>query len=487
MNLKETIILVVKKIRDTLDEGIKLIEAVPYPDDQVIDPPEPNPDPIVTPGPIDNVDNYDLILMRGETSEICVERNEVSEFTLSADGLAFKIFAIKPVTTLRSSFQGAEVGNYEDLLEEAPRGNYQNLWIDVTANKNAVPGNREITIDGKVYKIKILNQIIPDKPTLFAYVEYASWNVMKVMGLEDHVSQQAIAAKQMNELFRSHRIEPIKQWILRYPNPNINLWSEYNASFKQLVIDGAIAPPCIFGFDRNPPSIESLKAIESWIKNNEIPSDSWCYTWDEGQPSELTQLINRSNVIRINSPSLTQMATWEPNPIALKENIDIFCPVMDWFKQPNHVQEYTIPYWLYTSCMAQGSCTDGNGNPTGTPMFVTEAPAIHQRAFPVIAYQLGAEACLYYKADKLLSTSDQPGGIFNEGGNGDGTLLYLKEKKIHPSMRLKNWRKGLNDVEYLKALGYQAPRLVRSTKDWEKDCAVYNQLRVELMKKESTS
>src|SRR5690606_27860664 len=136
------------------------------------------------------------------------------------------------------------------------------------------------------------------------------------------------------------------------------------------------------------------------------------------------------------------------------------------------------------SCMAQGQCSDGGPRePTGTPLSVIEAPEIHLMMQPVMAYALGAKRAMYYTVTKRLRTAWEPGGQWNEGGNGDGTATYIHAGKPAASVRLKNWRYGQNTVEYLRALGRDGKDLVRSPKDWNKEHGPLDALRVELARK----
>jgi hypothetical protein len=447
--------------------------------------PSPIPSPTPSPTPIAYVP--DLILMKGETSEIVIRRPVLScGVPVVTSGLSVSLFRIDSVTTTKASASTFSVGTFEDPLVSQPDGCAKNLWIDVKSI--GVSGKEMLSVDGKTYNVLVLKAQLPLNPTMPAYTEYRSWNVMKAHGLADNVTNQAAIAVKYSGLLREHRIEPIKHWVLPYPSADLNQWSTMGGSYKQMVLDNRIAPPCIFGPDLTAdPSVATLTQIEGQLKSGALPPDAWAYIWDEGQTADLAKIQARSALIRTNAPTIRQMATWEPI-VEVKTLLNVFAPVMDWFKQPNgHTADYAgLTYWLYTSCMAQGSCSTGTGTPTGTPMFVLEADHVHQRAFPVIGYQLGAKAVLYYKADKMISTALTAGGLFNEGGNGDGTLLYAIGTGPASSVRLKAWRKGMNDVEYLQMLGVNAPVLALSTKTWTKSEADYNNLRVLLAKKEGS-
>lgn len=129
-------------------------------------------------------------------------------------------------------------------------------------------------------------------------------------------------------------------------------------------------------------------------------------------------------------------------------------------------------YWVYTSCNAHGC--GGHPQDTSLPDLVTDRPAAFHRAFPWSAFHTKASGILYYNTVEAYPSSDTAPwkDPFIFGGNGEGNLFYPCNRTfcgtdslvVLPSLRLKNLRDGLEDVEILQA-GERAGLPVR---DWER-------------------
>lgn len=398
-------------------------------------------------------------------------------------------FEIKTVTTLMPSFQGARVGAHEDpVVPVAKLEKGKNYWIDLKIARTASAGETALKIGGRDYALTIVNAAIPERPTMPMYIELQSAQTLAAHKLEDNVIFQGPITKKYVDLYREHRIEPIKQGITHYPTDDLDQWKQFNASWRQLVVDGAIAPPCIFGPDLwRAPDAAMLKRVARQVPNG------WVYAWDEGEASEyMTGLaLERVKLIRREAPQMKIMITRQEDPRFLPY-VDTFTPVLDWFKQPGRVQTYTKSYGLYTSCMSQGNCKDKT-NPadvepaSGTPMMVLDADPVHARAFPVMVHALGGQYGLYFNGTQRLPTAWLPGGQYNEGGNGDGTLVYTCGDRGCPSLRMKRIRQGMNDVEWLvlaKARGLSVAAPVKSPYDWSKQIAEYDAIRASVARAE---
>lgn len=403
---------------------------------------------------------------RGEVISTII-RNTGSS-CVQAPGL--KVFEMKTVTTSQPSYKNAPVGpHYDGLLpasDVCPRKLY---WVDLEIPRDQLPGAYQFTVSGLTVKYTVWKMTIPEKPSLPIYMELTSRQVRIAEGKPDHVSHEGAAAKLYSKLYRDHRIEPIKQDITVNPaiangKIDLNRWKEFGASFKELVLDGAIAPPMILRWvPEQRPAASLLQAVQASLNAGELPQGSWAYLWDE---QELMAGVKaegkaRAEIIRQYAPGLKIMVTWREDP-ALITLIDHFAPVLDWYES-----QATQPRWGYTSCMAQGSCTTGGATPSGTPMMVLDAPAVHFRAFPSVLYVSGAVRGLYYTGTKMVTTAWT--NQFNEGGNGDGTLVY---PGAAASIRLKEIRRGSFDTEYLvwaKAKGLTPMWPATGPKAWSKD------------------
>ena len=417
-----------------------------------------------------------LFALKGET--LGIEIRGASGVELPAGAHAFEI---KTVETKIPSFKGARVGTYEDPVVPVSAitagGNY---WVDYPVARDAEPGIETVRIAGRDFTLTVVDAEIPTNPTVPLYMELQSRQTVIAHGLEENVVVQGPLTKKYVDLYREHRIEPIKQAITQYPTEDLDQWGQFGASWRQLVLDGAIAPPCLFGPDFwRDPDVNMLHRIATQVPNG------WIYAWDEGEYNAyMTGLaLARVQMLKREVPNTRLMITRQESP-DFRPYIDEFTPVLDWFKQPGMMQDYTKTYGLYTSCMAQGNCKDQTAEsaegPTGTPMMVLDAPAVHTRAFPVMIYSMGASYGLYFNGTQNLPTAWAPGGLYNEGGNGDGTLVYPCGDGPCASLRMKHLRQGMNDVEWMvlahaKGIAVESP--VKSAFDWSKEVSDYDAIR----------
>ena len=142
--------------------------------------------------------------------------------------------------------------------------------------------------------------------------------------------------------------------------------------------------------------------------------------------------------------------------------------------------------WWYQACPAHGCDNGPFDDPeteraySGWPSYMVDHPVVLNRAMGVLDWVAGVDGELYYATVYAYNFRDPwTEGVWDFGGNGDGTLFYpgtpekIGGKTNIPieSLRLKHLRDGLEDYEYLhllKALGGEsfarstARKLVRS-------------------------
>ena len=122
------------------------------------------------------------------------------------------------------------------------------------------------------------------------------------------------------------------------------------------------------------------------------------------------------------------------------------------------IQNWDDPSFLpdqkgsYFSCMAQGNCGDPTtpGPRTPYPVAVIEGDPLFDFQRSIwLAYNNKARFVLYYKLTKKLATCWEPGALYSEGGNGDGTALYVDRRtgEVIPSLRLVHWHIAQQAVE----------------------------------------
>lgn len=374
--------------------------------------------------------------------------------------LQFRYYILGSVQTLMPSFKGAGVGDYKDIMHLTTRPEDADL-TEITAPRIMLPGVYTINSE---YQVTVSSVVLPEKPLFPMYIEIESRKCLLAHNLQDNVMYQGPITQKYIDLMRSFWIEPMKQNITRYPSTNLDNWSQQKASFRQLVLDGALTDPIVFGPEPGSrPSVDVLKAIEAACPNGII------YAWDEGEgnTSATAQALDYCTWLKANTKlriMVTRQWSAEFEPF-----VDIFCPVFDWFNTPTRVPRlrYTKPYALYGSCMANGNCTNKTSAAdvapaTGSPMMVLDASAMDHWDYPLVAQALGAKFCLYYNSTQRLQTAFDPGGQYNEGGNGDGTLFYPGADGPIPSVRLARLHEGLQSatlIEMAKQKNWTAPAM----------------------------
>jgi hypothetical protein len=417
--------------------------------------PMPSPDPTPQPPPV----HPTCSACRNETLMLIVSPQDAVGIELPTDCTVEFFRPGSYDTQGKPSYKGAPAGpKFIDPLVPIPAEQAAltaSVFVDLKVGKNAVPGDYIIRILGEPISLRIWKMEMGDQPLPPMFTEIQSRACLLAHGLPDNVSAQGPITQKYINLLRAHRIEPIKQNILLYPTVSngkllLDQWKEYGASFRQLVLEGRIAAPCVFGPAPNiPPSIELLKAIEAAIKAGELPFGTYCYAWDEGEgdAAATAAALTRCKLIRQYAPSLTILVT-RRRSAEFEPYVDIFVSAAELTDayQPDYMVRPSDG--MYGSCMAQGSCTTGVlGTPTGSPMMLIDAPDVHRRAYIPMAMRFSKGIGLYYNATESLGTAWTNQLKFQ--GHGDGNLLYPGRKGAGfaddvpvPSLRLKDVRWG---------------------------------------------
>jgi hypothetical protein len=183
--------------------------------------------------------------------------------------------------------------------------------------------------------------------------------------------------------------------------------------------------------------------------------DRFVYVMDE-PPSEERDELNRR--VRVSKP----MPAFVTSKFDARIEADIFA----------------APAGLYSRANARASAEAGkklwiyNGVRPFTGTFAIDDVAVSPRVNPWIQYKLGIERWFYWEATYYFDFQGKRGAVdvtrepinfTNRHGdrvNGDGLLFYPGRDFLFPesdagidaplpSIRLKNWRRGIEDVEYL--------------------------------------
>lgn len=402
---------------------------------------------------------------------------------LSTAEAVASFYKMETYTTTEPSYVGAAVGPYYDPLVPATQICGGDLvWMDLAIQASATPGTYALPYG---ITLNVWKMTMPSDPTMPIYINMNGYDALLAHGLADTVQNQAPLTQTYDAAYRAHRIEPYGEYIYVYPQLNtdgvtLNLteWSQYDGSYSQLILTPAIAAPILYIPDPSEaPTTATLQAINADALSGTIPTQSMAYVWDEGEGSATltADALARAQLVKQYAPNIRVMTTRVPSS-EFDPYVDIYFPVLDEFESG-----WTETYGLYTSCMAQGSCTnDQPAHPSGTPMMLIDAPTIDPRAFLWVNYKLGAVATLYYNGTQMIQSAWT--NQYVSGGNGDGTLVYPDKTQLMPdiSIRMKMLRQGSYDVEYLnwaKAAGISYTSPVTSQTVWSKSFDDYQSLR----------
>lgn len=409
--------------------------------------------------------SQELIAARAETAYLLVKKLtpgcEPIVVTGAGADITVRGYQVGYYTTTIPSTKGTRVGAWADpLTPTASLCQDKMLWLDVIVGKTAAPGTYALNVNSAQVSLSVTSRVMPDSPTMPLYMEMGGFVAMQAQGYskDSQVSIEAPVHASYIKTLRANRIEPIKQSIVGIVS-DINQWSAYGGSFKQLVLDGRIAPPCIlsptgtYGGGGLYPAA-TLATVQSLMTSGALPPDSYGYIRDEDAAQYDAQIIPIFQQVKAAVPPLRRMMTEN------RASLDAYVtdPVFDfesWTTVPAAGKSQNrTNFWLYGACQSQGTCSNGaQGTPTGSPMMLIDSPASHQRAYPLVGKMAGARAMLYYNTTEALMTAWTDQRRF--GGNGDGTLLYPTTGTNPPveSIRMKLVRQGMFDAEHIEWAG----------------------------------
>jgi hypothetical protein len=241
------------------------------------------------------------------------------------------------------------------------------------------------------------------------------------------------------------------------------------------------------------------------------------YAKDEPKPEDVPLVRAQATRVRAAKKGIPVLVTSALDE-ALQSSADILTPTINCFFPRSGLETCSnvLPItklrsklppstrvWWYQSCNSHG-CTGGPTEDkaverayTGWASYMVDHPAPLNRSMGPLAFLTGVDGELYFDTVYAYNTQDPWKGLFEFGGNGDGTLFYpgtparLGTKAAQPvvSLRLKHIRDGLEDYEYLhllSRLGEEQParafarRLARSGYEIEQNVATWEQVRHDL-------
>lgn len=472
--------------------GYSLVQSNPSPQPSPTASATPSPAPSVTPAPVPSptptssatpsskvsfigMDNPLLAsTVPASSGAVNIARNEVRGFFVrSADcsastvvapaGITVALYRPTVITTTSKSYTGAAIGAYYDPLVAMKAGDCGSgdVWVDISVASTVAAGSYVVKLGDLSVAVRVNALVMPAKPSFPMYAGLQPYRLLqghKLPGTTG-VDVQGALIKKYVDMLRAHRIEPYGQSPATPPvvsgKLNLDNWKDLGGSFRQLVIDGAIAPVVLATFSDNG-STAFLQAANATIAAEPALAGAWYYLQDEPQTADLAGVVTKLQAVRTNAPLLQTMVTHEPWDAAVGL-LDHPTPAFQLWKADARFPSQ----FVYGACPAHGSCANGYlAAATGIPDLMIDQPTIHPRMFPIMAMALNAKASLYYAVNEGYGQIDPWTNLYLFGGNGDGTLMFpgitgergFTENVPVASLRMKMIRQGVYDMEYLKLL-----------------------------------
>lgn len=406
-------------------------------------------------------------------------------------------------------------------------GTNQSIWADIyipkTAQTGAYQGNVTIKEAGQVTKnvpitLDVRNFMLPDMPTAksMLYISYPNIN-QRYLGTPypqtDIEEAKSIAIQdKFFQLAHRHRISLIDDndgkapWTVSAPRP---AWQKRLDGTLFTSTHGYDGPGVgqgnnVFSIGTygklTPTTRDGMRTLAdawvTWFDANSPQTEYFIYLIDEStdyaQINTWAQWINRNpalgsrlqsfataNFVKTSTlaPALDIAGTWTGNTLGVPATYEAAKP---YYSQPNRALYYY------------------NGHRPESGSFSTEDEGVALRLNPWIQWKKGIKRWFSYEATYwndyqsnrgqtnvfqtaqvfgFPPTFDNIKGMTSYGyTNGDGVLFYPGTDKVFPaesynvdmpiaSLRLKHWRRGIQDVDYLALANAKDPVKVKAIVD----------------------
>lgn len=364
---------------------------------------------------------------------------------------------------------------------DVPAGHVQGVWVDVYIPKGTKPGIHRgkvvVEVDGQPclkgcelpIELEVLEQTLPDVPTIktmlvFSGNENDRDNMPSRYFKEPWAEKNNEPFKRLKErhfkLARRHQISLI---VSSHEKPTDMLLARVTgkAFTKEAGYEG---PGAGVGQDVYPINVYGQRKLTSaeanvwvaWFKEHAPKTEYFYYTKDEPKPKDYATV---NQLAKAGKPAPSFTTAHYTGGL----DVDYYCTIADHYDetiaQKGRKAGKTV--WIY------------NGVRPYTGTFMTDDTAISPRVNPWIQYRYKIPRWFYWESTYYKDFQGGQGHIdvfnwannFRNGDgdrlNGDGLLIYpgrdlrfpKSDQKIDhplPSIRLKNWRRGIFDVEYLE-------------------------------------
>jgi hypothetical protein len=470
---------------------------------------------------------------RGETLDFMfmVKGNGCTDFSASTKDqeLPVTFYEMAIITTTAPSFRGAYVGDHFDPLISLAEGRKlcverkpKWVWGEVAIPKSAKPGSYHTKIASAVgggtldLDTTVWKMVIPDKPAVPAYFAVNTYGILLGHYGEYHSGEGDLALAYRKAL-QDHRIYTLNNYVkipditakdgvevLNFESAPSQEESINRVSLSGRPLDAYFSIP-IDNFDKGEPAAFAryLAALEKTLPSLNRPGKALIGITDEPPKEKFPEVVRMGKLIRQYAPSVRTNLTTPYNDM-FKDVVDIFTPVIDQYDEPEwpspavykkfKAQDPRHEVWWYASCLSHGCEALAD---SGRPDLVLDRPAVSMRVIPWLTMKYDIDAFLYYEvayAYEHYPKRDPWKSVWDFSGNGDGTLFYparagergFTKHGPAPSIRLKLWREGSYDAEYIKWMKETAEKpdwwskgfssIVTNTKTWSHEYSDYQNL-----------
>ena len=356
------------------------------------------------------------------------------------------------------------------------RGFWVDIYVPPTVAAGTYRGTVVVTRDGKLcamaaclldVELEVIHATLPDRPTARTMVWFSGGDENRERLFERYVANPdeltAAGAESLRrrhfQLARRHRITlfigeddaPTDELSRRLTGEAFSETAGYGGPGHGLPQDLYVLHS--YG-GRELPASEA-RSWQSWLSATAPDADAFYYVWDEPSTSNFDQ-INRLVAEAQPIPSFVT------TPYNRSLDVDVFAALpsqlsMTVARRAWRAGKRTFVY---------------NGIRPYSGTFMIDDVAISPRVNSWIQYKYGIERWFYWEATyyhdfqggrgaiDVLSRADNFSNRAGDVCNGDGLLMYPGRDLLYPdsdagvmrplaSIRLLNWRRGIQDVEYL--------------------------------------
>ncbi|MBO0881157.1 MAG: DUF4091 domain-containing protein, partial [Mycobacterium sp.] len=404
----------------------------------------------------------------------------------------------------------------DDLSQvDIPAGSYQPYWITVHASTQAPSGHYHVKLAVSGTNVRpetvtltadVWPFTVPDRPDLTTSFEFEPTIIPQLYGLTDP-AQTTAKLRQYEDFLETYKMEPGNIYADTPPTVDDleyikNKWGlkHFNVLYLNYTQIN-LKDPSSWSAQINTWVTTISTAMAEYAKAG-LDKYAYVYGFDEVTPAYYPVMRQTLTAIKQRFPNLPVASTVRDNSMGpgsgLTGLVDIWAPQMDLYQQSSagaaHVRGDQV-YWYPDIATGHPYPNWFNGYP----------PIDTRMMLGPMSHQSGVDGVLYYKVDRWINHPLLEDGVYSNWDPatfsttaGDGSLFYPGRKGPLASIRLANFRDGMQDYNLLDLLSDRithapadvpaaelakarslltAQSVVRSDTDYTEDPATYRNWR----------